>query len=167
MDGEKAHWSPRRTPVVSNGLYVFANIYTYSGTEYVPTPMGRVEYQSNENIRANLLEALVISNHLHSKTSHFASSASSLGFRPRTDQSSNKSCLSAVFGFAVASTDFNPWFKDIGGQRNCSICVPVKHMPLSLALPGWSKTEENTGDRWTLDFIIARSFWRQSFYELI
>lgn len=43
--------------------YVFANTYTYNGSECVPIHMGRVEYQPNKNIRANLQEGLVISNH--------------------------------------------------------------------------------------------------------
>lgn len=52
----------------SGPSYMFANTYTYNGSDYVPTSMGRVEYQSKGNIRANLQEALVSSNDLHSKT---------------------------------------------------------------------------------------------------
>lgn len=76
--------------------HVFANTYTYYPVAlnlYIH-PLVRVEYRANE---ADLQASLLISNHLCSKTFPPCKLSLCLGFRPRTDQPSSKSCLFAAF----------------------------------------------------------------------
>lgn len=147
---------------------MFANTYMYNDTEYMQTPMGRVEYQSNENIRANLQEALVISNHLCSKTFP----PCKLSFIPWL-QTQNRPVLKRVLPLcSVWLCSVQHWFKSMS-QKTLSYVVTETaqlvylwntcHSPrLYLGGPKLKKIQVRNGPQTS---IIAISFWRQSFYE--
>jgi len=67
---------------------------------------------------------------------------------------------SAVSSFAVSATDLNQRFKKQWARchKSSTISVPLKHTPHSWLLLGWSKTEEDTGERWTTDFHYFNTF---------
>lgn len=46
----------------------------------------------------------------------------------------------------------------LGGHTSGTITAPLKHTPPSQFLLGWSKTEEDTGERWTTHFHYCNKF---------